>query len=435
MTTTDAPLAVSLAADPFTALAVHYGMLLGVPDFQVISANPRGKLRLHQAWQHGAGVVWGYDVAVPPDNSELHVAPGLAVDGLGREVALATPYCIDVAQWLDEQIAAKTIEPVVSGDTTTFNAQLVLRFRACLTRPVPAISSTCDGGGGDIAYSRILETGELELRPYPNNSDGTPKPPPDHRSDEFAALRALVRDGVAGPGVDPAADWLEAFRQVAATTAAALAPPALAGGSPTSSRLFPVDEPGDILLADLAGLQVVNTAGGPRLVAPVIDLGVRRTLVPTWVVEELLAELLAGRSGATPVGDAGGPRVADATLAGNTVTVSFTADVVDATLADAFELRSLDLSSATPAWSAPIATPLVYTAAQASPTPVPASLAFDLPAAPTADVSYRMILRGTGPTPLVGNVGGRPIPLSGSVGDPAAGAADGRDVVKTFEGA
>ncbi len=40
--------ATALTVDPFNSLAAHYGMLLGVSDFQVIGANPRGKMRLHQ---------------------------------------------------------------------------------------------------------------------------------------------------------------------------------------------------------------------------------------------------------------------------------------------------------------------------------------------------------------------------------------------------
>jgi len=435
-TSTETPLATSLAADPFTALAVHYGMLLGVPDFQVISANPRGKLRLHQSWQHGRGVIWGYDVTVPADSSELQVGAGLAVDGVGREVALGSPYCVDVAQWLDEQVAAGTVVPVEAGDTKTFNAQLVLRFRGCLTRPVPAMSSACDGNGNgdDVAYSRVLETGELELRPYPNDADGDPDPPADDRDGTFPDLRGLVRDGVAGEAAPSGESWLDAFRRVAASEVAALAPPALAGGAPTSTRLFPVDEPGEILLADLPGLQIVTTANGPRLTAPTIDIAVRRTHVPTWIIEELLAELLAGHAGAHPEPDAGGARVSSVTLAGTTVTIELTADIVEGTLAPAFDVRMIDLADTTPAWSAPLAITPTFTAAVTTAPTTPATVTFDLPNAPTATASYRMRLRGSGPTPLVTS-GARPVPLAGLVGGPAGRAADGRDVVEIFEGA
>src|SRR5688500_4293486 len=106
-------IAESLVADPFTSLAVHYGMLLGVPDFQVLMGNPRGKLRLHQAWQHGPGVVWGYGVSARDGTAELVVQPGLAVDGLGREVSLAVEHCVDMAKWLAEN--TKAAPPVVAG--------------------------------------------------------------------------------------------------------------------------------------------------------------------------------------------------------------------------------------------------------------------------------------------------------------------------------
>jgi hypothetical protein len=431
---TDPPLAASLAADPFTALAVHYGMLLGVPDFQVISANPRGKLRLHQSWQHGPGVIWGYDVTVPADSPELQVSAGLAVDGVGREVSLGSPYCVDVAQWLDEQVAAGTVVPVEAGSTKTFNAQLYLRFRGCLTRPVPAMSSACDGGGDDVAYSRILETGELELRPYPNDADGDPSPPADDRDGTFPDLRALVRDGAGAVTGDDGESWLDAFRRIAAQESAALAPPALAGGAPTSSRLFPTDEPGEILLADLPGLQITTTASGPTLTAPTIDLAVRRTHVPTWLIEELLAELLAGHAGAHPEPDAGGARVARVSRADKTVTIELTADIIEGTLAPAFEVRTIDLGAANPAWGAPLAiTPAFHAAVTTAPT-APATITFDLPAAPTATVSYRLIVRGTGSTPLLTD-GARPVPLAGYVGGPAGRAADGHDVVEIFEGA
>ena len=419
------PLAASLAADPFSSLAVHYGMLLGVSDFQVLMANPRGKLRLHQAWLHGPGVVWGYPVSVKPDSAELVVGPGLAVDGLGREVALSGDYCLDVAAWLAAR--QEEVDPVTEGDSQIFNAQLVLRHRACLASPVPAMSTTCSGGESETAFSRVLETAELELRPYGNDENGSPDPPADTRGEEFAALRALVRAGDTGTPPVPG-DWLQAFRSIAAAVTAGLAPPAIPGGVPASSHLFPVDEPGEVLLADLPGLRVVATAAGPRLEAPVIDLSVRRAHVPTWVVEELLAELLIGHAGPGPAPDAGGPRVLAIERTDQHVTITLTGPVVEGAIADAFELRSFDASAADPAWSAPIDVSATRTFA-AGPPP---TITFDLPAAPTADVSYRLLLRGTGPAPLAGLVANRPVPLAGRAGGPAGSAAQGHDVAVMF---
>jgi hypothetical protein len=432
----DSPLATSLAADPFTSLAVHYGMLLGVSDFDVIAANPRGKLRLHQAWQHGKGVVWGYGVSVPPDSSELRVEAGLAVDGLGREVAVGAPFCIDVDQWLDEQVEAGTAHPVIREGRRICNAQVVLRFRACLSRPVPALGGACQGGvSGDVAYSRVLETGELELRPYDNDDDGHPDPPDDTRGQEFALLRKLVRDGVIPNDLPPGSrGWLAAFRAVAARVSSTLRPPGFEPGQPDRTRLFPEDEPGELLLADLPGLEVVSTPDGPRVNAPVIDLSVRRTHLPTWVIEELLAELLAGHARPRPPADAGGPRVTRVDLSGRHVTVELTGDLVVGTVEDALELRGFDASDQHPAWSDPLPVAgLTVTGERPGPPPAPARFELDLPGVPTAEISYRLVLRGTGPTPAVGLVDGRPVPLAGRVRDPAGTRGEGHDVIEIFE--
>lgn len=427
-TSTDTPLAATLVADPFTALAVHYGMLLGVPDFQVLAANPRGKLRLHQAWQHGPGVVWGFPVEVPDDTAELRVGAGLAVDGVGREVGLATPHCIDVGAWLDEQTEAGTVEPVVDGDVTTFNARLVVRFRACLSGPVPAMTSACDGGGGDIAYSRVLETAELELRPY-GNDEGEPEPPPDDRAEDYPRLRALFRDGDAGDVQPAATGWQHAFRAVAAAEVAGLGPPGVLTPAPEHTRLFPADEPGEVVLADLPGLRLVTTPAGRRLQAPVKDLSIRRTHVSTWMLGELLAELLAGRAGPRPAPAVAAPRVASLDLEAADVTLTLTADVVEGTIGAALEVRQLDAASATPEWSAPLAVTTVYAASQTGPPATPATITVTLPAPPTDQLTYRLRLRGTGPTPLVGLVDGRPVALAGWEGGPPGHAADGHDLV------
>jgi hypothetical protein len=40
---------------------------------------------LHSAWLHRSGVVWGFEVGVDGTRT-LTVTPGLAVDGIGREL-------------------------------------------------------------------------------------------------------------------------------------------------------------------------------------------------------------------------------------------------------------------------------------------------------------------------------------------------------------
>jgi hypothetical protein len=413
-----APLAAALEVDPFTSLAVHFGMLLGVADFQILAANPRGKLALHQAWQHGKGIDWGYPVHAEKGNAELVVGPGLATDGLGRHVHSDVEQCLDVRVWLDQQMQAGKVEPRVEGPRRTFDAQLVLRHEACLSRPVPTVGSTCGQGTEKPEYSRVRELARLDLRPY------TTRPcPPD---DPFAALRALVRDGTLPAGTARGENRLADFRRIAAQAVAALGPPGvLPPHRAGSSTLLPEDEPGEIVLADLPGLTVVAETGTWRLEAPTIDLSVRPVHVPVPVIAELIAELLDGTFDASCATDAGGPRVVEPIQRRDSrVVIMFDRPVVAGTVGPALEVRAFDASAAEPAWGDPITVAPTFDD--------PQTLRFDLPAAPTADVSYRLVLRGTGPTPLVGLVDDRPLPLAGWVGGPPGSTADGHDVTRLF---
>src|SRR3954454_19531456 len=93
----DSCLGGDLPVNPFVALRVAYGMLLGEDDFRTMMGNPRGKQMLHAAWLHGSGVVWGYGVTVN-GLKELKVAAGLAVDGLGRELRSEATATFDVTK-------------------------------------------------------------------------------------------------------------------------------------------------------------------------------------------------------------------------------------------------------------------------------------------------------------------------------------------------
>ena len=87
-----------LPVNPFNALQFHFGMLLGVDDLETGQAYPRGKIRLHNAWLHREGVVWGLNVSFNSRN-ELAVDPGLALDAAGHELHLDRQACLDVGQW------------------------------------------------------------------------------------------------------------------------------------------------------------------------------------------------------------------------------------------------------------------------------------------------------------------------------------------------
>src|SRR5437762_10569591 len=111
-TDTRAPgLTAFLPLNPFTALSYHFGMLLGVDDFETEQGYHRGKHALHNAWLHRDGVVWGLGVESDPVSGEIRVGPGLALDAAGNELHLDLPACLDVGRWWAETSTSDTPFP------------------------------------------------------------------------------------------------------------------------------------------------------------------------------------------------------------------------------------------------------------------------------------------------------------------------------------
>ena len=367
-------LATTLPADPFTDLAVQFGMLLGVADFDALAANPRGKMRLHNAWLHGQGVVWGYPVSVDSASRELRVGPGLALDAVGHELCLSVKSCLDLGAWFDTTSADPSAELTVTTNadgSVSFDAYLVVRFAACLAQPVPAMASPCDGSATGTAYSRVNETVELLLMPnqaparqvtFPELRGllGVPAPgqPDQTVRDALAAIATLPED-------QRAQGWLDQLRTILAAEIEAIAPIGLINGQPGSSLLFPVDEPADVLLAQLTGVTLTPAAGGTRTASvTTIDTSVRWSHVPT--------------------------------AAGGWTQVSYT--------------PSFDAGTST--------------------------LQFALNPPPASGLWVRVLIRGTGVSPVMGAPGsatGPPVAFAGVTGGPPSGAAEGADVAFLIE--
>jgi hypothetical protein len=174
---------------PFYALNYHFGMLLGVDDFATEQQYHHGKMRLHNAWLHRAGVVWGFDVllGLEPDQirvqpGEIRVLPGLALDASGHELHLDGDACVNVVEWFlahkDDEGFAQAANMTTTPTTITFDAHVEIRFKSCLTRQVPALLEPCEGGSGGTAYSRVFETVDIRLLP---GKSPAPAAPPYHR--------------------------------------------------------------------------------------------------------------------------------------------------------------------------------------------------------------------------------------------------------------
>ncbi len=432
-----------LPATPFTALQYHFGMLLGVDDLETAQAYPRGKLRLHNAWLHGEGVVWGFNVLFN-ERHELAVEPGLAVDAAGRELHLDQRACLDLGKWYGahKDDTTFTFKDDAHLGGKVFTSHVVARFKVCLARPVPAIADPCEGAQTDTAYSRALETVELLIRP--GKAPVTPRP--YHRLRVLFQIEAdsvalkdvrLRRESIQAlaPADQPAA-FLAAFREFAALDTIDLKPQQAAADK--SASIFP-EEPTEVVLADLEDIVIGTSAGGGFVILaplPVPKTIIRPALVATTTIQELLNGPLfggaaGGGTGNTPTPtpttgtgtvtgatDAGGPRVIPGTVVVNTSSVTFSTN--GPLEPNSLDERSILLSLYNPAKGWKVID--VTSVTMGSTTTDVTVKTRDIP----PNLTVRVIVKGTDRFPVLGT---NLIPLAGVVGGPPGTKDDGHDFV------
>lgn len=419
----DAPM---LPADPFTALHYHFGMLLGVDDFETDQAYHRGKQRLHNAWAHREGVLWGLGVRADLAEGELWVDPGLALDPAGEELHLDQPSCVDVGNWFDKHRTDAGFDFQEMEGTVIFQAHVEMRLHPCLTRQVPAMSEPCTGASTDTAYSRVYEKVEIKLVPgkveveappmtYHRlrllfgleqatlGDDGKPAAADQEVLDRKAAILAL--DAASQP-----AAYLYAFRDFAALDEIDLRP----AQDPTShgSLLFPAPDATPIVLANVYDVTLKGQTGGWTLSNATVDNTIRKSHVATLALEELLCGPLVGMT------DASGPRIdpKDVSFNATTVTIKANAPLLASTVKpEAFSVTAIDDNAG---WSDIAVNQTAYDAPTNTITLTLAST--------TAGLLVRLIARGAGPRPLLG---ADHVPLAGAAGGPPGTANDGNDFV------
>ena len=412
---------------PFSALRYQFGMLLGVDDFETEQAYHRGKSRLHNAWLHREGVVWGLDVQLDSAHNEVRVTPGLALDAAGHELHLDAQACVDISKWYDAHNKDVGFTQTTTPTGVKFNAYVVIGFKACLTRQVPALLEPCQNSGAETTYSRVFETVQLSL--LPGLADVTAKS--YHRLRLLFWLEAPIfqSDGVTPTTDDQAvlddrthiltltateqpAAYLAAFRKYAALDEIDLKPATAADGS--SRLLFPADDDTFVVLANIQDVTLDDKAGTLALTGGTVDRSVRPSHVATATIEELLCGP-AFRDN-PPVPARSGPFVvaSSVTVTGTTVTFTTDTDVNPSTAQpQAFSATFLD-PAVTTGWQGLVIDSAAYTAATKTVT-------LTLHTAPATGVLFRLIVRGTGPWPLLG---ANSIPLGGT-----SATADGQDFV------
>ncbi len=439
-----------LPINPFLAVRYQFGMLLGAEDFDTAEGYPRGKMRLHNAWLHGAGVVWGFDVQAPQTSpptdisftGAILVKAGLALDEVGHELYLDQDACVDVGAWYalhkDEQVLkdlAHVEVDTATGAVTLHDLHVELSFAACLARQVPAMSEPCAGATGtSTAYSRARELVKLRLVPgkAPDRVDHYPTlrylfglgpaPAPDERTAHQAEAIAAV-DG----GWPDRSQFLAVLRQCAVADETAME----AATQPLGRRgYFPAaDEAPPIVLAQLEDVKLTPQPDGAFKMTDVkIDVNVRPSHVATSTIQELHCCGPATPGQATPPADTTTPAAAPSATATRSTTRPVTITL---------ESRALPFDESTvdeKAFSVTHLTGDGWTAMEIKQVDRDASgkkVSIVLRGAPPKGSLLRLVARGTGPMPLMCIDADTRVPFRGDFG--RGSKHDGSDFVTMWE--
>ncbi len=136
------------------------------------------KLRRHNRFMHGWGVVCGLAVTAAPDNQSpwlVKIGSGYALGPYGDEIFVGDAVYFD----LEACINGGTTSPcepnmVTSGSAGTSTiAYLAIKYAECLARPVQIAASGCGCDSDPCQYSRIRDSFQIQCLP-----ELPPQPPP-----------------------------------------------------------------------------------------------------------------------------------------------------------------------------------------------------------------------------------------------------------------
>src|SRR6266404_2106486 len=150
----------------------------------------------------GTGVVCGLNVLIDPQNSSMVIVqPGIALDGLGREIVVPGPDPVSINPL---QLTDDSGNP--SGNAQQGVVEICLAYAESLVDPVPMLVADCEHSG-KCACSTVREGFHLLVRQADTNEPLAPActlgtfPLPAN-----GALQAILSDRISGACATPPAD-------------------------------------------------------------------------------------------------------------------------------------------------------------------------------------------------------------------------------------
>ena len=192
------------------------GMMLDVATIREEQDFHRRRLNRHRYWLHGAGTVAGLAVglqAEEPENATedssvvIVVGAGVAIDGLGRDVLVATPHCLDLLEWISAD--GRDLDALRDGldtDANLLRLTVSVRHDDCPTAMRPVLARRVNAGTDAVDYASIRDAALIEIAPgaVPERGEhfwpwpALPRPPGDAldriNDVERAAVEAMTGD-------------------------------------------------------------------------------------------------------------------------------------------------------------------------------------------------------------------------------------------------
>jgi hypothetical protein len=184
------------------------GVLLGAEDFQAEQDYHRGRLARALAYAMGYGTLAGLEVLYQPAQVEdethparaerLLVAPGLAIDRIGRLLELAKPRCLKLGDWYEAQPAQLLRQSwhdtgtLWTDSPSGVAADLFIRFVVCERGKTPAFATDAFDTFDSVTAARLRDGFEIELILRQESSPALPQPQWPDFGNDAATLRDAI---------------------------------------------------------------------------------------------------------------------------------------------------------------------------------------------------------------------------------------------------
>ncbi len=163
-------------AQPLERVNYAAGMMLSLEAINAEQRYHRQRVNRLQYWFQGAGTLLGLAVkqvsAVEVEEGKdqslrLVVSPGIAIDGLGRELLCHEPYCVNLRDWLAAQQKSDSafLTNAKKVGEEAIQLSVTIRYQSASSGLQPVMARTINSGIDPVQPSRAKDALLLEILP------------------------------------------------------------------------------------------------------------------------------------------------------------------------------------------------------------------------------------------------------------------------------